>query len=138
MSSGWKLVATLGAQGVRYPQILVDKHGWCLRLGPSARQDEKYYSSFSSLLRGLTEHFLRRRAKSTEVLEGLQVLTRAVEDAVRIAGEISCMAKETVIHEHIRRCGAREAEGPVPGPASAAELAESPDKSPCCEVVAVS
>jgi len=111
MSSGWKLVATLGAPGVGYPHILVDKHGWCLRLGPSARQDEKYYSSFSGLLRGLTEHFLRRRLKSTEVIQGLQELARAVEDAVRMAGELSSAAQETVIHEHIRRCRALEARG---------------------------
>lgn len=116
MSSGWKLVATLGAQGGGYPHILVDKHGWCLRLGPSARQDEKYYSNFSSLLRGLTEHFIRRRLKSTEVLEGLQDLVRAVEDAVRTAGELQSIAQETVIHEHMRRCGALEDRGPRAGP----------------------
>ena len=87
MSSGWKLVATLGAQGVGYPHILVDKHGWCLRQGPSARQDEKYYSSFSSLLGGLTEHVLRRRLKSTDVLQTLQDLVRAVDDAVPMARE---------------------------------------------------
>src|SRR5579862_2697295 len=106
MSSGWKRVATLGAQGAGYPQILVDNHGWCLRMGPSARQDEKYYSSFSGLLQGLVEHFLRRRMKSADVFGGLQDMARAVEAAVRKAGELSTMAQETVIHEHIRRCGA--------------------------------
>ena len=138
MSSGWKLVATLGAQGTGYPHILVDKHGWCLRLGPSARQDEKYYSSFSNLLAGLTEHVLRRRPKSTDVLRGLENLVRAVEDGVRIARELSSTAQETVIHEHIRRCGMPPGVKPRPVPEAAPAHAESPDKSPCCEVAAAS
>lgn len=130
MSSGWKLVASLGAQGVGYPHILVDKHGWCLRLGPSARQDDKYYSNFSGLLRGLTEHFLRRRLKSSDVLQGLQDLVRAVEDAVRIAGELSTSAQETVIHERIRRCGAREALGVDPVAKSHHASGKSSDTPP--------
>jgi hypothetical protein len=106
MSTGWKLVASLGSQGPRYPQILVDNHGWCLRLGPSARHDDKYYSSFSTLLGGLVEHFLRRRLRSSDALEGFLALARAVEEAVRQVQELSTTAKESVIHEHIRRCGA--------------------------------
>lgn len=93
---------------------------------------------FSSLLRGLTEHFIRRRLKSTEVLEGLQDLVQAVEDAVRMAGELSTMAKETVIHEHIRRCGAPEDAGPRPIRPSAPANVQSPEKSVCCEAVAAS
>src|SRR5436189_6046071 len=104
MSNGWKLVASLGSHGLRYPHILVDKHGWCLRLGPSSRQDEKYYSSFSNLLKGLVEQLLRRRLKSGDALDGLPLLVRGMEDAIRQAGELSTTAKETVIHEHIRRC----------------------------------
>lgn len=138
MSSGWKLVATLGAQGTGYPHILVDKHGWCLRLGPSARQDEKYYSSFSNLLGGLMEHVPRRRLKSTHVLQGLEDLARGVNDAVRMARELSCTAQETVIHEHIRRCGLLAGVGRRPVPESAPARAESPDKSPCCEVATAS
>jgi hypothetical protein len=42
MKTGWKEVARLGIQGARYPHLLVDTYGWCLRLGltkqPEGRQ----------------------------------------------------------------------------------------------------
>lgn len=136
MSNGWKKIAALGPKGEGYPQILVDSHGWCLRLGPSARQDEKYYSSFSSLLGGLTEHVLRRRLKSTDVLQGLQDLVRAVDDAVRTARELSSTVQETVIHEHIRRCGALEARGLDPAATGHREPGKSADTLVRCESVA--
>lgn len=136
MSNGWKLVANLAAHGSGYPQILVDKHGWCLRLGPSARQDEKYYSSFSSLLRGLIEQLLRRRLKSGEALEGIQSLLRGVEDILREAGELCSSARESVIHEHIRRCGVLGAVPLAPVPPSASASVQSPDRPLRREAVA--
>jgi len=136
MSSGWKLVAALGSLGPRYPQILVDKHGWCLRLGPSARQDEKYYSSFSSLLKGLVEHLLRRRLKAGEGLEGLPSLIQGVEGVLREASVLCTSARESVIHEHIRRCGPLEAERPVPIPQSTLASVQSPNRPACREALA--
>ena len=128
MSTGWKLVASLGSHGPRYPQILVDNHGWCLRLGPSSRHDDKYYSSFSSLLRGLVEQLLRRRLKSGEALEGLLSLLRGVEGMLREAGELCSSARESVIHEHIRRCGVLGADPQKPVPPSASASLQSPDR----------
>jgi hypothetical protein len=61
MSEAWREVARLGKKGEQYPHLLVDSHGWCLRLGPRDREDEKYYSSLPTLLQGLLEHFLRRK-----------------------------------------------------------------------------
>lgn len=43
MKNGWNEVAQLGPEPSRYPHILVDKHGWCLRLGGGG--GEKYYSN---------------------------------------------------------------------------------------------
>jgi hypothetical protein len=136
MSSGWKLVASLGSQGPRYPQILVDNHGWCLRLGPSARQDEKYYSSFSSLLKGLVEQLLRRRLKSGETLEGLSSLIRSVEGVLREAGELCTSVRESVIHEHIRRCGLTGASPRAPVAPSTSASVQLPDRPSRREAVA--
>jgi len=136
VTNGWKPVASLGAHGARFPEILVDNHGWCLRLGPSPRKDEKYYSSFSNLLQGLVEHVLRRRLKSGDILGGFKDLARRVEEALREAGELSRTAKECVIHEHIRRCGALTAPGPRPGGAALSAAAESPDRPEGREVLA--
>jgi hypothetical protein len=136
MSSGWKLVAALGAQGPGYPHILVDSHGWCLRLGPSTRQDDKYYSGFSGLLKGLVEHLLRRRLKSGEAVEGLASLIRRVEGSILEAGELCTSARESVIHEHIRRCGPLGAAPPVPVPPSTPAAVQSPDRPSRREAVA--
>lgn len=61
MSEAWREVAHLGKRGEQYPHILVDSHGWCLRLGSRDKEDDKYYSSLPNLLQGLYEHFLRRQ-----------------------------------------------------------------------------
>ena len=55
MKTGWKLVAQLGMSGPGYPHLLVDRHGWCLRIG-RGRGEEKYYSTLPSVLQGLIEH----------------------------------------------------------------------------------
>ena len=60
MAAAWTEVAQLGKSGARYPHLLVDTHGWCLRLGPKRSMDDKFYSSLPSLLEGLVEHFTRR------------------------------------------------------------------------------
>ena len=107
MSNGWKHVASLGTKGALYPHVLVDNHGWCLRLGSSPKQDDKYYSSFPNLLQGLVEHFLRRRLKSLEVLEGFEMLAREVRDAIREVHNLSMTACEGVLQQPIRRSGSR-------------------------------
>jgi hypothetical protein len=61
MSEACREVARLGKSGEAYPHILADSHGWCLRLGPRDRENEKYYSSLLTLLQGLLEHSLRRK-----------------------------------------------------------------------------
>jgi hypothetical protein len=62
MKGGWTEVARIGTQGERFPHVLVDAHGWCLRLGP-VRRDEKYYSGLPTLLQGLVEHLTRRHLR---------------------------------------------------------------------------
>ncbi len=128
MSNGWKKVAALGQKGEGYPQILVDSHGWCLRLGPSSKYDDKYYSSFQSLLRGLIEQLLRRRLMSFEAELGLQALQWGVVDILEEAWKLCSSAKESVIYEHIRRCGVLGAVPTAPVPSSASESVQSPDR----------
>src|SRR5690349_11595998 len=64
MAAAWTEIAQLGKSGARYPHLLVDKHGWCLRLGPKRSEDDKFYSSLRPLLEGLIEHFTRRHLAS--------------------------------------------------------------------------
>ena len=71
MSEAWREAARLGQTGERYPHVLADTHGWCLRLGPRDRSDNKYYSSLSSLLQGLIEHLMRRRLGAGEEIRTL-------------------------------------------------------------------
>jgi len=77
MSGKFKLVARLGSAGERYPHLLVDAHGWVLRLGPHYRLDEKYYSSLSAALEGMAAHLLRRRL-GQEPASDLEALARKV------------------------------------------------------------
>ena len=112
MSKGWREVARLGGAGARYPHVLVDSHGWCLRLGSNSRADEKYYSSLPVLLRGLVEHLVRRRLMALSGSLDLQELCREVLDALHSALGLCHEALEKGgLDEHIRRSGA-EKRGP--------------------------
>lgn len=62
MKTGWKEVARLGTEAAGYPHVLVDAHGWCLRLGRK-RGEERYYSNLPSLLQGLIEQLTRTRLR---------------------------------------------------------------------------
>lgn len=104
MSKGWREVARLGGTGARYPHVLVDPHGWCLRLGPNSRSDEKYYSSLPMLLHGLVEQSVRRRLLSLPIALEMKELRREVEDILHAA---LALCHEVLdrggLQEHIRR-----------------------------------
>ena len=109
MSKGWREVARLGGAGGRYPHVLADAHGWCLRFGPNTRTDEKYYSSLPVLLQGLVEHTCRRRLLALSAPLGLEELCRKVRDALHAA---LGLCHETLakggLEEHVRRSGGLE------------------------------
>jgi len=90
MSEAWREVARLGKKGEKYPHVLVDSHGWCLRLGPRDREDEKYYSSLPNLLQGLYEHLLRRkdRESARAVLQMKTILLQNLKEAKELAEEL--------------------------------------------------
>jgi hypothetical protein len=92
LKPGWKLVARLGDGGERYPHVLTDPHGWCLRLGPSRKQDEKYYSSLTTLLLGMLEQGTRRYFLHSEAAVGVRDLAelvgRGVDSMVRLASRL--------------------------------------------------
>ena len=88
MSEAWREVARLGKKGEKYPHVLVDSHGWCLRLGPRDKEDDKYYSSLPNLLQGLYEHLLRRqdRESARGILEMKNLVVRNLKE-IRELGE---------------------------------------------------
>jgi hypothetical protein len=88
MSEAWREAARLGKKGERYPHVLVDSHGWCLRLGPRDKEDDKYYSSLPNLLQGLYEHLLRRQDHESArgVLEMKTFVVRNLKE-IRELGE---------------------------------------------------
>lgn len=106
MSKGWREVARLGGAGARYPHVLADAHGWCLRFGRNARTDEKYYSSLPVLLQGLVGHLTRRRLLALSAPLDLAELCREVRDALHTA---LGLCHETLakggMEEHVRRSG---------------------------------
>lgn len=121
MSKGWREVARLGGTGARYPHVLVDPHGWCLRLGPNSRSDEKYYSSLPMLLHGLVEQSARRRLLAVSEVRGIRELRREVEDVLHSALKLCNEVLERGgLEEHIRRLEARGASRTIPGSGDAA------------------
>jgi hypothetical protein len=117
VSKAWHEVARLGGTGVRYPHILVDAHGWCLRWGGKSRLDDKYYSSLPVLLHGLVEHGVRRRGMALSTALEIKELCREVKDALQTALEL---CHETLLkgglEEHMRRLGASKASPPTLAP----------------------
>ena len=90
MSEAWRELARLGKTGEKYPHILVDSHGWCLRLGARDREDDKYFSSLGSLLQGLSEHLLRRKDQKNlkTILEMKEFLLQNLSDARELGEEL--------------------------------------------------
>jgi hypothetical protein len=86
VKSGWNEVARLGPEPERYPHILVDKHGWCLRLGRGGG-DEKYYSSLPTLLQGLVEHVERRHPQDAPLLLAANAMLVEIRAAYELAFE---------------------------------------------------
>jgi len=110
MSKGWREVAHLGGAGARYPHVLADARGWCLRLGPKSRTDDKFYSSLPLLLHGLVQHAVRRRLLALSASLDLQELCREVRDALHTAlGLCQEVLEKGGLEEHMRRLGPSEA-----------------------------
>jgi hypothetical protein len=86
MKTGWKEVARLGTEGVGYPHVLVDAHGWCLRLGRE-RGEERYYSNLPSLLQGLIEQMARARLRQCPVLMSASAMLAEVRAALAEAAD---------------------------------------------------
>lgn len=82
MKQGWNEVARLGMHGKQYPHLLVDAHGWCLRLGSDRKRDDKYYSRLTTLLEGLIEQGVRRDLVDAGSASGILELTQAVRSAL--------------------------------------------------------
>jgi hypothetical protein len=102
MKKGWHLIARLGGTGARYPHVLVDAHGWCLRLGPVSRGDDKFYSRLDNLLGGLVEHCARRRLGDLGSVLDPQGLLEEVRDALGTALDLATTAVQEVVREASR------------------------------------
>ena len=104
MKTGWKEVARLGAEGAGYPHVLVDSHGWGLRLGPDPRKDDKYYTGLPTLLQGAIEHGVRRSLIDAATASGLEELCRQVENALRsVADQRGTLLDKVVLQTPIGR-----------------------------------
>ena len=86
MKTGWKEVARLGTGSAGYPHILVDAHGWCLRLGRE-RREERYYSSLPTLLQGLIEQLARARLRQCPILMSASAMLAEVRAALEEAAD---------------------------------------------------
>jgi hypothetical protein len=86
MKTGWHPVAKLGMEAPHYPHVLVDAHGWCLRLGRE-RGEERYYSNLPSLLQGLIEHLTRTRFRRCPALRSAEAMLDEVRAALAEAAE---------------------------------------------------
>jgi len=136
MGEAWREVARLGKVGHQYPHILADSRGWCLRWGPKRDKDEKYYSSLSSLLHGLAEHYLRRRLGAGEDIRSLARFRELVELTMKEAVALGAALDSKLRESRLRLVDATEMGGTSPGlepapptPRIAAEPAESPSKA---------
>ena len=106
MKRGWNEVARLGRTGSRYPHVLVDRHGWCLRLGASHRGDERYFATLPSLLEGVVEHCVRARmvdragvapaGPAPVGLSGLDGLIKEIHEALEGAREMARVTAATI------------------------------------------
>ena len=100
MKPGWKTVLRLGSEGACFPHVKVDAHGWCLRLGPDLRNDEKYYATLPALLQGWVEQALRRRLGEHPKV-GLESLAQAVRTCLdEVQGRADRLIKELRLKPH--------------------------------------
>ena len=106
MKTGWKLVARLGMSGPGYPHLLVDRHGWCLRLGPNPKVDDKYYSRLLFLLEGLIEQALRRDVLTMPAAAGIGELRAILKESLRSVIELGSRLEGILQETPIRLPGA--------------------------------
>jgi hypothetical protein len=106
VKTGWKLVARLGMSGPGYPHLLVDRHGWCLRLGPNPKADDKYYSRLLFLLEGLIEQALRRDVLAMPAAAMSGELRAILKESLRSAIELGTRLENIVQETPIRLPGA--------------------------------
>lgn len=99
MSKGWHLVARLGGSAARYPHVLADAHGWCLRLGPVPRDDDRFYSRLETLLEGLVEHCCRRRLARLGTVLDPKGLLEEVRDTLASVRDLAVTAVQASVQE---------------------------------------
>jgi len=116
VKTGWKLVARLGTSGPGYPHLLVDRHGWCLRLGANPRVDDKYYSRLLFLLEGLVEHLTRREALATPTLAGIGELRAILLETLRSTVEQGEHLEKVLKESPIRPLDSPNSRFPLPTP----------------------
>jgi hypothetical protein len=101
VKTGWKLVARLGTSGPGYPHLLVDRHGWCLRLGPNPKVDDKYYSRLLFLMEGLVEQAMRRDVLVLPAAAGVgevrAMLKESLRSAIDLGTRLESILQETPI-----------------------------------------
>jgi len=116
VKTGWKLVARLGTSGPGYPHLLVDRHGWCPRLGPNPKVDDKYYSRLLFLLEGLIEQTLRRDVLAMPAATGIGELRANLKESLRSAIDLGERIEKVLKESPIRSRDAWKTPFPRPTP----------------------
>jgi len=123
VKTGWKLVARLGMSGPSYPHVLVDRHGWCLRLGPNPKVDDKYYSRLLFLLEGLVEQALRRDVLTMPVAAGIGELRATLRESLRSTIDLGERLEKALKESPIRSRDVWKAPIPRPTPFPTVDVA---------------
>ena len=114
MKTGWKLVARLGTSGPGYPHLLVDRHGWCLRLGPNPKVDDKFYSRLLFLLEGLIEQALRGDVLTMPAAAGVGELRAILRESLRSTIDLGERLEKSLKESPIRPLALRKVSASLP------------------------
>jgi hypothetical protein len=116
VKTGWKLVARLGTSGPGYPHLLVDRHGWCLRLGANPRVDDRFYSRLLFLLEGLVEQGLRRDFLTLPEATGIGELCAILRESLRSTVDLGERLEKVLKESPVRPLGSPKAQFSLPIP----------------------
>ena len=106
-------MARLGSDACRYPHLLADAHGWCLRLGPDPRKDDKLYSRLEFLFEGLIEQGLRRGLPGMRTSNTVEELLGELRTGIRAMRSLGRSAERTIQELHRRQSSATEPLEPI-------------------------
>lgn len=101
-------MAKLGTEAAGYPHLLADGHGWCLRLGPDPRKDDRFYSRLECLFEGLIEQGFRRGLPGMRVSNNVEELLGELRSGICAMRNLGRSAERTIQEMQRRQLSATE------------------------------